>query len=360
MKFEIATPRIQAMSLSAIKGSGGSKIIPITEYFKIEVKKGSLSITATDSVNFLTVHVNGLEKSEDGVVLVKADPFHKLVSRTSKPIMKFDLKDDVLEISGNGKYKMDTLQGDTFPDCDFEKEDDYFSIQVDCQAFHRNLQVNQGAIAKEMFVPYFTGYNCGSSIVTTDGIKLCSNGLGIVTDKKFLLGPNLFDMIPALSPGPLMIEKSGGKLKLTTASKHGGVTIIGAEMDGIEDYPDIETLVNTEMPNKVTVNRSELVEALSRLALFVDPFKNFAVKLTFEDYGFLVSDHEGNNTEALQYLKDEREDEKVELSLNISLLLDLLNSTTLEEVVLEYSEGAPLKLVSNQVVQMLSLLNLAE
>ena len=345
MEFKINTKKLDGI-LSVVKeGVGDNRIMPATEYLQMILEEGQLFITATDSHNFITYKESDIEGT-DGTVIVKADQLIKLVSRTTKEKISFSLKEKHLEVKGNGVYKL-ALFDEPYPDYEIEPEGTW---QADLKKLTRAFKVNESAIAKEMTMPCLTGYNIGTSSVTTDGIKLCINNTSIL-DENVLIPGKLADLIQLMSKEKIMIEKEGNKLLFSSDN----ITVFGSELDGMGEYPDVMPITELGYGNSVTVPKAALISIVDRLSIFVDPFENYGIILAFGEE-LELSDLKGNSKEVMEYVEHEKTDELVRIVVNINFLQDILKPLTKENIVLEYEEGKPLRVVENEVIMVLSTL----
>ena len=108
MKVRLNTLVLQALMDKAIKGASQNKMIPLTSLLEIELKEGALTLTTTDATNTLKVFAKGI-KGDDFRVVVPADLFHKLVSKVTTEHIILELKENSLEVVGNGTYQLDLL-----------------------------------------------------------------------------------------------------------------------------------------------------------------------------------------------------------------------------------------------------------
>lgn len=350
MKFTIGTAKMNSILGKLSKGVGNSKILPITEYIKFELVEGTLTMVATNSANFITYTEKEVE-GEDGIAIVKADMLIKLVARTSKPEIHFELKDTHLEVKGNGTYKLELFETNEYPEYEFDTTSK--GITVKTALLKRAFEINKSAIATEMLMPCLTGYNIGNDVITTDGVKMCLNDTTIFQDVRTLIPQGLADLLTVLSDEEVTIQKDGNKLLFTTSN----ITVFGTELDGIEEYPDISVVTDIHFPNYGIVSRQQLIDTLDRLSLFIDNSTNYGVKMTFKQDGLYVEDLKKKSTEKIEYVERSQEQQDVELIFNINYLDDLVSALGKENLTVYYGEELPIKLVEENVTLVLSTMS---
>lgn len=346
MKFTMNTAKMNSILGKLKKGVGNSKILPVTEYLKFELNEGVLSITATDSANFVE-HIEQNVEGENGVAIVQASKLINLVAKTTKPQVSFELMETHFEVKGNGKYKVELFETDEYPTYEFDTE--IKGVTVKTALLKKMFAINKSAIATDMLHPFFAGYNVGETAITSDGVKMCVNEVSILNERA-LIPQKLADLLSVLNTEEVYIQKEGNKLLFTTE----GLTIFGTELDGLEDYPDVGGVTGIQFNSTVQVKRQELLDALDRLSLFVDNTTNFGVDLTFTEEALLVSDRKQKSTEKLEYVSKKQEEVDVVLSFNINYLTDLISALSKENAELYYSQELPLKLKEENVTLILS------
>lgn len=345
MKFTINTAKVNAILSAVAKGVGKKYTLPITEYLQIKLTDGILQVTATDMTNFITYVDNEVE-GENGEAIVKADTLIKLVSKTTKEKMTFTVKDGHLEVKGNGNYKIELLEEGEFPTYDFNEDAEKFDIEV--SILKRMFQVNKSAIATELIMPCLTGYNVGAMSITTDGIKMCINDVEIAGEN-MLITQTLADLLSTLTAEKVTIQKDENKILFTTHN----IIIFGTELDGLDEYPDISSLLELEYVENATVSKSALLSAIDRLSLFVNSLDNDGVRLNFTAEHLVIEDLKQNSQEIIEYA-DKNIQQDIELIVNIDLFRDILAPLQDVTVKIEIGEELPIKIAEDKVTQILS------
>lgn len=351
MKFSISTKLLKNALAVVNKGVGKKVIIPITEYFNIQVKGGSLAISATDGVNHITQVVRGIE-GEDGAAIVKASTLTKLVNKTTKDTMTFDYQKSHLAVTGNGKYMVEVLEDEAFPEWTINSESQV--AEIEASELKNALIVNKSAIAYEMLMPCLRGYYMGQRVTTTDGIKMCINET-VISPEPLLLPQSLAELLLTLPDEKVKIFKDGNKLLFNSPS----VSVFGAELAGIEDYPDIMPLLEIPHDAMCTLPKQELLDTLTRLSLFVNPFDNSGVLLHFTAGKLIMSDIKGNSVEELPFIEHvSGYGASVWLAVNIELFKELIEVIPSERIKIEYGEELPLKIQHEKITQIISIMEL--
>lgn len=345
MKFTINTAKINTILSTVAKGVGKKYTMPITEYLEIKLGNGILSITATDMTNFISYYDPEVV-GEDGIAIVKADTLIKLVSKTSKDKMTFTLKEGHLEVKGNGTYKIELLEEGDFPTYEFDLT--VAETEIRTSLLKSVFSTNKSAIANEMTMPCLTGFNLGARAITTDGIKMCINDVTI-SNEHMLITQTLADLLSVINAEKVTIQKDENKILFKTSN----IIIFGTELDGIEEYPDITSILDLNHPSNVTVSKISLTSAIDRLGLFVSSFDNSGIRLQFTEKGLMIEDLKKNSQEVVEYEENGLE-EAIELIVNIELFKDVLSVLHQKNVKLEIGDELPVKIVEGNVTQIIS------
>lgn len=348
MKFTIETRKLNNILAVVKNGVGDSRILPITEYIELYLSEGDLIVTATDMNNFIT-YVQTDVKGTDGIIVVKAADLIKLVGKTTKAEMSFELKDSYVQVKGNGVYKLQ-ISDENFPDYEFSSSEGGESVVIDVNTLKKAFQINESAVAKELLMPCLTGYNVGSKCITTDGIKMCINNTSVI-EEPVLLPQKLVDLIQLLHTPEVNVQRDDNKILFTTNN----IRIFGTELDGLSTYPDITSLLDLEYESTVTVNKTEFTEALDRLAIFVDAFENYGVNIFLDKTSVTLQDLKDNSKEVLGY-ESCAVAEPLHVIVNLVFLQDLIKPLKNDVVTLQFQEGHPLCLIEGDTTFILSLL----
>lgn len=351
MNFTMKTPKLNAILSQVSKGVGGSssaKMLPVTGYLKLTLKDNVLSITATDMQNFITYSEKGVIGA-NGEAIVHAESLIKLVSKTTKSDMTFKLTDTALEVKGNGSYKVELFESNEFPS--FKFNDQVAGTELSLATLKKAFAIGESAIAHEMLIPCLVGYKMGDIMVSTDSMKMAMTKIGY-EGEPMLLQQKLVDLVCSLNVEKVTVKKDGNKLMFITPS----ITIFGAELDGIEEYPEITGFLALEYPESITVKRKDLLETLDRMSVFVKTFDNHGVRLSFTTEGLQVEDLRKNNVEVIEYTENKMTQGSPDIVMNNKFMTDLLSVLGDETVTIHFGDDLPIKFqqAGSDIVQILS------
>lgn len=347
MGFKIKTAKLKEMLTHVSKGVGNNKVLPITSFIELKLEENELYITATDMNNYITVMEDGIE-GEDMVAVLPAEQFIKLVNKTTTDEITISVDGATLYVKGNGKYKIAVLE-EEYPDWEFTGDAEVVELSVtDLKGV---ININKASLAVTMDMPCLTGYNLGERAITTDGVKMCINKVPTFSEQ-VLLTQELADLIGTLTADKVKVQHANGKLLFTTPN----IVIFGAELAGIEDYPELDGILAFDYPSKCKISKLALTDILNRLNIFVSPYDNNGIKVTFGAEEITLTDRNGSNKEVLKYLENEQAGEFT-CMVNIHLLTQLIGAINIEQIDLYYGNDTVIKLETDKVTQILCVMN---
>lgn len=305
MKFTINTEKLKEMVSRAIKGAGNNKLLPITGLMNIEVRDSKLILVTTDATNYLYI-IEDKFIAEDCSIVVDANMFSKLVSKMTCESITLNLREDLqtLEVSGNGNYKIELPLDENgqlikYPDPLKDRSTVDTGISFNRSTAQVVLETIKPALATTLENPCYTGYYMGESILATDTYKIASLNVKMF-DVPLLISPETFDLLVVMNAEKINVTVESDTIIYSTPD----CIVVGKVMDCIEDYAHeaITNLVNEEFISHCTVSKTEFLQMLDRLMIFVGPYDKNAVYLTFTNMGLQVSSKSSSGVEVLKYV----------------------------------------------------------
>jgi len=354
MKLKLKTLKLQEMVSKAIKGASNNKMIPITGLMAIVLKKGVLTLITTDATNTLKVMEKDIE-GDDFYVVVQADIFSKLVAKITTETITLTLKENSLEVKGNGTYSIELPLDEEgqlikFPEYQFDTT--VKKSEINLSTVKVLLNANKAALAQTMEIPCLTGYYFDDKVITTDTFKVCSTDIKVFPDK-VLLPAELVELLDLMDEEKITVQVSGNKILFSTNN----VVVFGSQLEGIEDYPSeaIDAYLETEFKSVCKLPRGAVLNLLDRLALFVTTYDKNGVYLTFTKDGVIFSSKRSNSTELIKYQGSENF-QPFTCCADIELLKSQISAQTEEVVELWYGHEKAIKMTSGKITQIVALL----
>ena len=341
--FKINTKKLQTI-LDKLAKVTPNKLLEITKYYKMVIDEDGLSFSATDGNNFMFV-TDSTVTGEAFETIIRADQLTRLVNRTSVEEMKFNLTENYLEVVGNGKYQIEILTEEEYP----EPEDvEYGEFkEIDLNKLTSVINVNKNSVSRSIADGVLAGYRFNPENVTTsDSVKICINP--VKTGLDTLLTQDAINMISALTEEKVKAASAEGSIQFITDS----TSLILTEMDGKNIYYDLSKFAEEEFPSSCELSKLSLISILERLTIFIDPFKGNNVSLNFTKEGLEISTTSGSY-EIISYNKSNNF-KPFSCSVNVVLLKELISAVTTETFTLSYGKTEMLKIEFNGIAEILA------
>ena len=358
MKMTIETTKLQDLTSKAYKGSGRMPILAITMFIGIEVKDGDLILTTTDKINTLKVIGKGIAKdNENFYTCVDSDLFNKLVSKTTSSTITLEIDENSLTFKGNGVYSLPIAVDEKnnvvrIPEASFNA--DIEGVEIETSKLKEMLVFNKPSIAKTMEAPYLTGYYIDDeSIVSFNLVTACVNNTKLINSRA-LLSSNLVELFGIITIEKAIIKIDDRKILVEA----GDVVINGTLMEGIEQYPaqPLKELIAAQFDSECVLNKSDLMNTLDRLNLFINDDDKNALRLTFAEDCITISSKKSNGNEMLKYVSANN-------ALPFTQLVDLidlknqLQTQTGETVKLLFGNDKGLMIKTDKVSQLIPFMD---
>ncbi|MFA6436952.1 MAG: DNA polymerase III subunit beta [Candidatus Paceibacterota bacterium] len=327
-------------AISIVERVTGKNInLPILSNILIETDKGRLKVSATDLEIGLTTWVSA-KVDEDGKITVPVGVLSNFVS--SLPQDKVSLeseKHDLMVKCNNFNANIKGMSAEDFPIIPKIEENPLFIIKS--RDFHKALsQVHQAAsfsdTRPEISGVLFKITQQGDlKLVATDSFRLAEKVM-----KKAL--PQQNQEISLIIPLKTIIELTrilsdiDKDIKITIKENQilfdiEDIQLISRLIEG--HFPDYERIIPQEFQTEVVVEKDKLIEAIKIASFFVTKVND--INLSFSNKGLIeISSKSQELGEHNSSIKAEVKGEDVKLVFNYRYLIDGLNNTDKNKVIL--------------------------
>jgi len=351
--LKIKVTKLQEMLSRASKGATNNKLIPLTNLLALELKDSKLTITTTDGTNYLYVKEN--VEGDDFYVCISSDTFPKLIARLTCEDVTLDLKDNYLEVVGNGKYQIDYQldeNGDMikFPNPIGDSMTNKVGT-ISLQTVKTVLNSIRPSLAND--TTQYSNYYVGSSITATDSFKISSMSTNVFEIPK-LIGADTMDLLGTMIDENIDIYTDNDK-KIMFTSDHG--VVFGYTSDNIGSYSidAILGLVNKNYPSKCKVAKTQILQVLDRISLFVDSLiDNDIINIKFESDGISITSNKSNGAEKVPYIECENYQECSGMVL-LERLDTQIKAQTGDAVEIHFGDETSIKMVDNNLTMIVAL-----
>ncbi len=341
MKFIVSSSALlkQLQQINGVIGS--NNVLPILEDFLFQIEKNKLTVIATDLETVMKIHLE-IEAKESGRVCIPAKILMDSLKNLPNQPLTFDIdKSFGIEItSDNGKYKIMGENPDNFP-----KEppaDEASSFKMSSHQLLTAINKTILAVSNDDLRPAMTGVffeldKKSLTTVSTDAHRLVRYKMKDVTCPKadsFIVPKKPLNLLKSALPDnedEINVSYNNNHMFVN----HDSVQLTCRLLDA--RFPDYKVVIPAENPYQMTINRQDFQSALRRISIFSNKSTNLVtltisgneLQLTAQDIDF---SQEGNERMSCQY-----EGEDITISFNARFIIEMLSSTTSEEVRLELS-----------------------
>ncbi len=318
---------------------------PILDCFLFELQEGVLTATASDGETTMltTVPVTGGAELRMGV---PAKTLLDALKEVPEQPLTFEINPDSLEITvhyQNGQYNLMGQDADEFPGIVSLEGEDAARVEMDAQTLLDGINRTLFATADDELRPVMNGIFF--DITSEDITWVASDGHKLVRDKtSAAAGKERASFILPKKPATLvrnLLPKEQGTVVVEFGDRNALFTLPEYRMTCrlIEGrYPNYNSVIPQGNPNKVTVDRQQLLGALRRVAVFASPasglikihLKENELRLSTQDIDFSTSAEE---TMTCQYTGN-----AMSIGFKADFLIDILSNIPTDEAVLELAD----------------------
>lgn len=363
MKITVSTSKLQDAISKILKGSNDSKLYPITTLMSLQYYDNTLSILSTDYSNYLKVMIKSEVSGDEGFnVSLSKDKFSKLILKTTSEKVTLELCDsNILKVKGNGNYDLELpldeegeLINFPYPDIDQPLE---YSFKLPAMTIRGLMISNESSLATTLENIAMTNYYLDSKqVVSTNAFVVTLNELGLIPNP-ILVSTNLMSKLDLINDEEVTVGFYGSDIIKITRND---MEVIGKlSQDELEDYPieDVLKFGSAHFDYFCKINKNTLLNTLDRINLFVEPYDENGVYLSFDKNSLGVINKNSKVSENLPYLNksDNINDINVVL-VQINRLQDILQSLIEDEVTIYYGNSKAIKCVGGKISHILALI----
>lgn len=346
MKFIVNTGSL-LRRLNLVNGVISNRVVvPILEYFHFSLKDGVLTITATDIECNMRVAMP-VEAREEGQVAVPGKLIMDMLKSLPEQSVTFTInpENNSIELSSdNGKYKIAGENAGDFPA--FPVVEGGNSVHLPANVLANAINTTAFSIGTDEMRAAMTGLyvqllNNELRFVSTDGNKLVlykATDTRAEQEDSFIMPRKALTLLKNILSSTQSGE-SGVMLEYNRLNAHfhiGEVHLVCRFID--ERFPDYNSAIPTETPNKLTVNRQELLSAMRRVSIFASKSTNqVRFKIGENELELMAQDFDYQN-EGSERLNCSFDGAPMEISFNARFLIDMLGILDSDDVLLSMSE----------------------
>lgn len=345
MKFVVSSSALLGLLQTTGKVISSKNTLPILDYFLFDLKEGALKITASDLETTLvaTLPVENVEK--EGLIAVPAKLMLDSLKEFSEQPLTIEADESTWEIVVSwktGKFTIPGTSGLSYPNLpELGEGKQQVSVSVDSLLSGINKTIFATAddemrpVMNGVFVSIAPG---GITYVATDAHKLVKYSAPVDTDltASFILPKKPANLLRGVLPRELndiQVEFDDKNVLFTLKN----YTLICRLIEG--NYPNYNAVIPTNNPNKVVVDRLELLNGIKRVAVCANQSTNLikmdiaagTIELTAQDLDFSVA--------AQESLTCDYEGDPITIGFKSTFLVEILSNLETSEVQIDLADS---------------------
>jgi DNA polymerase-3 subunit beta len=315
---------------------GTRSALPILQGLLCQVAGGKLTVTGTDTEVTIRTLLD-VEVLEEGRTVVPAKLAAEAVRKLPSGAVAITAADGEVEITGNGpRFRLREMSVDDFPR--LPEVSIAGGIEVDGDRVAKALSQVGVAASTDEGRPTLTGvlfeaHEEGLRLVATDSYRLAVCDLADVAAPATTLVPYRALRELARTIGQPKVTMAFDEREAVFTSERGQLSVRVIE----SNYPNYRTLFPEVYPNRLTVSKEGLLDAVGRASLVAED--HIPVRLSLHQGGVELSVTRQEVGEETEHLAGEYTGEDIVIAFNTRYLTDGVNAVESDEIVLESSDG---------------------
>lgn len=346
MKFVISSSALLSVLQTTGKVVSSKNTLPILDYFLLEAAGGSLKVTASDLETTLTAVLPVDNIETEGVIAAPVKLMLDLLKEFSEQPLTIEANESTWEITVSwktGSLNIPGTSGMSYPALP-EMGADAREIEFDPDVLLNGINKTIFATADDELRPVMNGVYVDmkpgvTTFVATDAhklVKVASETAGVSDDAAFIMPKKPVNLLRSVLP------KENDNIKVRFDAKNvvfklANATLICRQIEG--NYPNYNAVIPTANPNKVIVDRVELLNGVKRVAVCSNQSTNLVkfdisankIKLTAQDLDFSVSAHE---TLSCSY-----EGDPIAIGFKSTFLIEILGNLETPSILIELADS---------------------
>ncbi len=346
MKFVISSTDLLNHLQSISRVISSKNTLPILDHFLFQIADKQLTISASDLETTLITRIPLENVTSSGNIALPSKILLDTLKEFSEQPLAFEVNADTLAVvinSQNGKFTIVGQNGSEFPSLPKIKDDKKNTFKIDAKTLLNSINKTLFATADDELRVVMNGIFIDLS--KGDATFVASDAHKLVRYKRS-------DIKSDVTASFILPKKPAALLKNILAKEENQVSIDFDEKNAFISlseyrmvcrltegtYPSYNSVIPTNNPNRLTIDRVELLNTLKRVSIFANQASNL-VKLQLSGNQMVVSAQDIDfSISAYERLKCQYEGNEMEIGFKSSFLIEILSNLSSLEVAFEMSD----------------------
>jgi DNA polymerase-3 subunit beta len=346
MKFVVSSIELLNHLQAVSRVISSKNTLPILDNILFSLEGKKLEMTASDLESTLITSMELENASRSGSIAIPARLLLDTLKEFSDQPLTFDVNLSTLSViisSENGQFTIVGQNGSDFPQLPVIREDDKTTLEIGVNVLLQGITSTIFATADDELRPVMNGIffeltEDDVTFVASDAHKLVRYKR---TDAK---ADSSASFILPKKPSSLLkniLVKEQGTIVLEFDNKNAHFvmphyTLVCRLVEG--NYPSYNSVIPTDNPNKLIIDRLKFFNALKRVSVFSNQASNLIklqltgnqVTVSAQDIDFSIS--------AYERIPCQYEGDEIEIGFKATFLVEILQNLQSADVVLEMSD----------------------
>ena len=346
MKFVVSSTDLLGHLQNVSRVISSKNTLPILDNFLFKLDSNELEITASDLESTLTTRMTLENTSDSGSIAIPARILTDTLKEFPEQPLTFEIdmaKFSVVINSENGKFTIVGQNASDFPQMPVIKADTKSTVEMKADVLFNGINKTLFATADDELRPVMNGIF----------IELSTDDLTFVaSDAHKLVRYKRTDAKADASASFILPKKPASLLKNVLPGEENPVTVEFDEKNAFfsmteyklvcrlveGNYPSYNSVIPTENPNKLSIDRLEFYNALKRVSVYSNQASNL-VKLSLKGNQMTVSAQDIDfSISAYERLNCQYDGDDMEIGFKSIFLIEILSNLASGEVIVELSD----------------------
>ncbi len=346
MKFTVSSSALLSILSTTGKVISSKNTLPILDYFLLELKDGKLKVTASDLETTFVGSIDVESTEEEGIIAAPAKRMLDSLKEFSEQPLTIEADKDSWEIKINwktGSLSIPGTSGNSYPSVPELSQEEKHEISLDVDILVNGINKTIFATADDELRPVMNGVF----------INIGQQGITFVATDAHKLVKYTAECDTAETASFILPKKPANLLKSTLIKEEGEITAMFDKKNAIfkiqdyvlicrlieGNYPNYDAVIPLNNPNKVIIDRIELLNGIKRVAVCSNQATNLIrldvgdnrMNLTAQDLDFSVS---ANETISCSY-----DGTPITIGFKSTFLIEILSNTDTPSIVIELADS---------------------
>lgn len=346
MKFTVSSATLTNRLLTLMHVMANKNALQILDCILFEIRDGQFRLTASDSETTLVTTIEVSDVEGEGCFALKPATVVNGLREVSDQPISFEVNMETYEILlnyQNGHFNFVGQGGQDYPLCQPLNADSVQQVSIDSQVMLSGVSRALFATADDDLRPVMAGIFFD---VTTESVTfVASDGHKLVRDcSRSSRGDQPTSFILSKKPAKTLKEilaKNAGEAVVRFDDRNAQVeledyTLFFRLIEG--RYPNYNSVIPTDNPYHVTVDRAALISALRRVNVFASSATSL-IRLHIEAGDLtLTTQNVDYSTSAEEHIMCDYTGSPISIGFKGTFLIDILSSISSQEVVLQLAD----------------------